>query len=781
MLLHRFLSVLFFSSLTVVIFAQSKITISGIVKDGKTGEELIGATIIVSELPGTGVTTNAYGFYSLTLPIGKYNLLYKYVGYEVVKIAIDSLKGKEVNVSLYQASRALNEVVISAKKSDENVKSADVSAIKLDIKQLEKVPVLFGEKDLLKTIQLLPGIQPASEGNAGFYVRGGSNDQNLILLDEATVYNASHLLGFFSTFNNDAIKDATIYKGNMPAEFGGRLSSVLDVKMKEGNNRNYVLSGGIGLIASRLNFEGPIVKDKGSFFISGRRTYADLFLKLSNNKQLRESQLYFYDLNAKANYRFGSRDRVFISGYFGQDKFKQGDRFGIDYGNATATARWNHVFSEKLFSNTAFIFNDFNYSVNVAQFGIELRSLIRDFGLKEDLEFFINAKNKLKAGFQTTFHSIVPGEVISKDTTRINNLALTRSYGLETSVYGQHEFSLWEKVNVIYGLRLSIFSQAGPGRYYTFNEFGDVDTFSLKFGQFGKTYVNPEPRFSMSYNFVKNMSFKVAYSRNVQNLHLLSNTTTSFPTDRWIMTSNNVKPEIADQVSAGYFLNFYKDMFEFSLEGYYKDLRNQIDYKNGAVLRINETVESQLLYGIGRAYGLEFFFKKRTGNLTGWVSYTLARTERKFATVNDETWFPARNDRTHDFNIVLMYDITPRINVSLTWIYYTGLAATFPSGKYYVGGNLVPFYGPRNQDRFPDYHRMDIGATFILKKRKNWEHDLNISVYNLYAWKNAYTIDFKVDENTNKTYAEMTYLFRIVPSISYNFKFSFIDLKKKSK
>ncbi len=781
MLLRKLLTVFFCSTFFVSLIAQNKITISGTVKDGKTGEELIGAAVTVSELPGTGAVTNAYGFYSLTLPASKYTLLYKYVGYEVVKIALDSLKSQQLNISLLQASKALNEVVVSAKKSDENVKSADVSAVKLDIKQLEKVPVIFGEKDLLKTIQLLPGIQPASEGNAGFYVRGGTNDQNLILLDEATVYNASHLLGFFSTFNNDAIKDATIYKGNMPAEFGGRLSSVLDVKMREGNNRNYVVSGGIGLIASRLNVEGPIVKDKGSFFISGRRTYADLFLKLSKNEQLKTSKLFFYDLNAKANYRFGKRDRVFVSGYFGQDKFLQGDRFGINYGNATATTRWNHIFSEKLFSNTAFIFNDFNYTASVSQFGIELHSQIRDFGLKEDLEYFINSKNKVKAGFQTTFHSIVPGEITSKDTTRINNLSLTQSYGLETSVYGQHEASLWDKLNIIYGLRLSIFSQAGPGRYYTFNEYGDVDSFSLKLGKFGKTYVNLEPRFSMSYNFFKNMSFKLAYSRNVQNLHLLSNTTTSFPTDRWIMTSNNVKPEIADQVSAGYFLNFYKDMFEFSLEGYYKHLQNQIDYKNGAVLRVNETVESQLLYGIGRAYGMEFFFKKRTGKFTGWISYTLSRTERQFATINDNSWFPARNDRTHDFNIVLMYDITPRINVSLTWIYYTGIAATFPSGKYYVAGNLVPYYGPRNQDRFPDYHRLDIGATFILKKRKNWEHDLNVSVYNLYARKNAYSIDFKVDQNTNKTYAEMTYLFRIVPSITYNFKFSFIDLKKKKK
>lgn len=763
------------------LFSQSKFTISGTIKDGKTGEELIGATVFLKDTIGIGAVTNAYGFYSLTIPVSKKEIAVRYVGYEDYSVSLDSLKNQSINVSLSPASKNLKEVEIKATKSNENITSAQVSAIKLDIKQLEKIPVLFGEKDILKTIQLLPGVQPASEGNAGYYVRGGSNDQNLILLDEATVYSPAHLLGFFSVFNNDAIKDATLYKGNMPAEYGGRLASVLDLKMKEGNSKEYVIGGGIGLISSRLNIEGPIVKDKGSFIVTGRRTYADLFLKLSKKENLKKSILYFYDINAKANYRIGKRDRIFLSGYFGQDKFGLQDRFTIVYGNATATLRWNHIFSDKLFSNTSFLYNEFNYTIGINVASIDVKSQIRDFSLKEDLDYYLNSKNKLKFGFLTTFHTIVPGQVISSDTARIGNITLTKNYGWESSVYAQHEVSLWNKVNINYGIRLSVFTQTGPSKYFKFPNEDVIDTFNLKLGQFGKTYFNAEPRVSISYNFLPSMSFKAAYSRNTQNLHQLSTTTTSAPTDRWIMTSNNTKPEIADQVSAGYFVNFHKDMFEVSVEGYYKWMQNQIDYKNGATLRANEAVETELLYGVGRAYGAEFFFKKKEGKFTGWVSYTFSRSERKFPTVNRETWFASRYDRTHDLSIVLMYDITPRINVSATWVYYTGLAATFPIGKYVLNGEIVPLYGDRNQDRFPAYHRLDIGATFVLKKRKTWEHDLNISVYNLYARKNAYSIDFKTDYDKGTSYAEKTYLFRIVPSITYNFKFSVSPAKKKSK
>lgn len=760
--------------------AQNKYTISGTIKDSKTGEELIGATVFLKDTAGIGAVTNAYGFYSLTIPATKKELAVRYMGYNEYSVILDSAKNQSVNVSLQPAGQQLKEVEIKAAKADENITTAEVSSVKLDIKQLEKIPVLFGEKDILKTIQLLPGVQSAAEGNSGFYVRGSSSDQNLVLLDEATVYNASHLLGFFSVFNNDAIKDATLYKGNMPAEYGGRAASVLDIKMKEGNNQEYVIGGGIGLISSRLNIEGPIVKDKGSFIVTARRTYADLFLKLSKKEELRKSILYFYDLNAKANYRVGKRDRIFLSGYFGQDKFGFQNRFSIVYGNATATARWNHIFSDKLFSNASFIYNEFNYTIGINIASIDVKSQIRDFTLKEDLDFYLNSKNKFKFGFVSTFHTIVPGQVISKDTSRIGNILLTKSYGWENAVYAQHEVSLWNKVNINYGLRLSIFSQTGPGKYFKYPNAEEIDTFNLKLGQFGKTYVNPEPRVSISYNFYPNMSFKTAYSRNVQNVHQLSNTTTSFPTDRWVLTTNNIKPQIVDQVSAGYFVNFYKNMFELSVEGYFKWMQNQIDYKNGAQLRANETVENQLLFGVGRSYGAEFFFKKKTGKFTGWLSYTYSKSERKFGEINSNTWFPSRYDRTHYLSVVLMYDITPRINVSATWVYYTGIAVTYPIGKYVLNGEIVPLYGNRNQDRFPAYHRLDIGATFVLKKRKTWEHDMNISVYNTYAYKNTYSIGFNVDYTNGTTYAEKTYLFRVVPSITYNFRFSVPPAKKKN-
>lgn len=757
--------------------AQKNFTVSGTIRDGKTGEEMIGATVMLLDTTGIGTATNAYGFFSLTVPMSAKRLSFRYIGFDEQIITLDSAKNQSISVSLAPASTNLKEVEISGRKSNDNITNSKVSAVELDIKQLEKVPVLFGEKDILKTIQLLPGVQPASEGNSGFYVRGSSNDQNLVLLDEATVYNASHLLGFFSVFNNDAIKDATLYKGNMPAEYGGRIASVLDIKMKEGNSKDYVISGGIGLISSRLNIEGPIVRDKGSFIVTGRRTYGDLFLKLSRDENLRKSILYFYDLNAKANYRIGKKDRIFLSGYFGQDNFGFRERFTIKYGNATATLRWNHIFSDKLFSNTSFIYNDFSYLIGINVADIDIKSLVRDFSLKEDLDYYLNSKNKLKMGFFSSFHTIVPGDVVSKDTSRIANIFLNKNYGWENAVYAQHEVSLWNQLQINYGVRLSVFTQTGPSDYYNFSNEDEIDTLRLPLGKFGKTYFNAEPRVSLSWNFFPNMSFKAAYSRNTQNIHLLSNTTTSFPTDRWLLTTNNVKPEIADQVSGGYFFNFYKDMFEVSVEGYFKWLQNQIDYKNGAVLRANETVENQLLFGVGRTYGLEVFFKKRTGKFTGWVSYTFSRSERKFPTVNRETWFASRYDRTHDLSVVLMYDITPRINISATFVYYTGIAATFPSGKYLLGGQIVPYYGDRNQDRFPAYHRMDIAATFVLKKRKFWEHDLNISVYNLYLQKNAYSIDFNVDDQGN-SYAEKTYLFRIVPSITYNFKFT-VPQKKK--
>lgn len=752
--------------------SAQKFTISGTIRDAQTGEVLPGAAVIVGD---KGASANSYGFYSLTLPAGNYDIRCRFVGYRDSVIQLNLQSDRIHDFKISTKSSELNQVIITATDKTDQVRNTQMGTIQLDMKEINKIPVIFGEKDILKSIQLLPGVLPAGDGNAGYYVRGGSADQNLILLDEAPVYNPSHFLGFFSTFNSDAILTATLYKGNMPSHYGGRIASVLDIRMKEGNNRNYAISGGIGLITSRLAIEGPIVKNKGSFIVTGRTTYADLFLRLSSNERLRKSRLNFYDINAKANYRIGKKDHLYISGYFGNDLFSNGGTFDINYGNKTVTTRWNHIFSPKLFSNTSFIYNDFNYRIGLNSIGLEVYSYLRNYHLKQDFDLFLSSKNKLKFGFQTTMHEIIPGDVRVADTSKIEPRSLTRNYGWENALYVQHDADLGKRVKLSYGLRFSTFSVTGPGKQYKFLSNGLTDTTKLAFGQFGNTYINPEPRISLSYNFSEGMSFKFAYARNTQNIHQLSNSTSASPVDRWILSSNNTRTQISDQGSVGYFANFLDGMLELNVEGYFKWMQNQIDYKNGATLIANDAVESQLIYGVGKALGGELMLKKSKGKFTGWISYTLSTSQRRFKEVNDNAWFNSRFDRRHALNIVLMYDITPRINISATFVYLTGNAVTFPGGKYELNGQIVPLYGLRNQDRMPAYHRLDIGATFILKKKKNWEHDLNISFYNIYARKNAFSINFNnVDAANNITVAEKTYLFRIVPSITYNFKFTFL-------
>jgi len=762
-------------------------TISGTISDATTGEELIGAAVLVKEMPNAGALTNAYGFFSLTLPKGTYTLSVRYVSYADTSITVQLDSNRQITFKVFPASKQLNQVEITANKN-ETVTKAQMGSIKMDVKEMEKIPVIFGEKDLLKTLQLLPGVKSAGEGSSGFYVRGGGADQNLILLDEAPVYNASHLLGFFSTFNSDAIKDVTLYKGNMPAEFGGRLSSTVDIKMKDGNNKNYVIGGGLGLISSRLYVEGPIVKDRGSFIITGRRTYADLFVKLAPNKNARNSILYFYDINAKGNYRINDKNRIFISGYFGRDKLgikNTNQSFGLTYGNITGTLRWNHIFSDKLFSNTTFVVNDFDYLINIntSAFNFDVRSLLIDYNLKEDLQYYINSKHALKFGLISTYHTIVPGSISSKDTSNLDQFSLTKKYGWENSVYIQHEWKPIKQIEMNYGIRFTTFSVTGPGRFNNFDNYGNtLDTFNIKVGKIGKTYFIPEPRFTISYNFIPNHSFKLAYSRNSQSIHQLSNSAIGFPTDIWVLSSNNIKPQIADQVSLGYYVSFWKNHFEASVEGYYKHMYNQIDYRNGAELVANEEVEGDLLYGTGRAYGAEFYLKMNVWKMSGWISYTLARSERLIPGVNFDKYYSAKQDRTHDLSIVLIYQIIPRLSVSATFVYYTGNAVTFPQGKYITNGSIQAYYGDRNGDRMPAYHRLDIGLTYELKTRKNYEHSLAFSIYNLYYRKNAYIIGFGTSEDDpTKPAITKTYLFPIVPSLTYNFKFTVPQPKKKVK
>ena len=755
--------------------SQPLLSINGTVKDASSGEVLIGASMFLLENAQKITLTNAYGFFSITATPGNYRLVAMFAGYKTDTLSVNLQGNQSLIIKLQPMGRELAEVVVSTRKKNEQVIRPLMGVQKLSVKEMNNVPVIFGEKDVLKTIQLLPGVKSAGEGNSGFYVRGGGADQNLILLDEATVYNASHLLGFFSSFNSDAIKDLTLYKGAMPAEYGGRLASVVDVKMIDGNNQSFHASGGIGLISSRLNLEGPLVKDKSSFMLSGRRTYADVFLGLSRDSSIRDNSLYFYDFNAKANYILNKKNRLFLSGYFGRDKLGFGKTFGIDYGNSTATLRWNHIFNGRLFLNNSLIYSNYNYNIEIKSGvnNIIIKSKIEDLAIKTDFQYFINNDNKINFGTQITRHLLSPGIVDASANSSFNSLTLPVKKALEAAAYFNHEYAPNANLRINYGIRLTSFSLLGPGNFNTYDSASNIlQTITKTDNSAVKTYFNPEPRFSASWLLNPLSSVKASYTRNVQNLHLLSNSAAINPTDIWIPSSLQVKPEIADQVAVGYYANDKQFAFDFFVEAYYKWMQNQVDYKNGAQLRANENVESQLLFGTGRAYGLEWFLKKKTGKLTGWISYTLARTERSVPGINNGNWYPARQDQTHNIAIVGIYQTNSRWTISANWVYNTGNAVTFPSGKYRLNGQNVYYYTERNGYRFPDYHRLDLAATLKNKPKPGREGSWTFSLYNVYGRENTYSIEFKDDPNNpGKTIAEQTALFKWVPSITYNFKF----------
>jgi len=736
----KYITFLFSLFITSSVLLAQSFTISGYINDKKNGETLIGAAALIRNNAIIGATSNEFGFYSLTLPQGNYELAYSFIGYQEQTINVSLTENKTINIDLEEISTNLDEVIVSATKANEKIRQSKMGLEKINVAAISKLPVLFGERDILKTIQLLPGVKSGGDGQSGFTVRGGTIDQNLILLDDAPVYNASHLLGFFSTFNSDAIKDVTLYKGTAPAQFGGRVSSVVDVKMDEGNNQNYGASGGIGLISSKLNIEGPIQKGKSSFLISGRRTYADVFLKLTD--QFKDNQLYFYDFNAKFNYRFSDKDRLFVSGYFGRDVLGINNRFGIDWGNSTATARWNHLYNSKLFLNTSFIYSNYDYKIEIQNNAnpFSIRSRIRDWNLKQEFQYFPNTNNEWKFGYNVVYHTITPNQYLPKS-------------GIESALYAANDWQATNKLKINYGLRLSNFVVLGSS------------------GNPAKNYINIEPRLSLSYALNENNSLKAAYTRNTQNLHLITNSVTTSPTDKWIMNTNIIKPEICDQLSLGYFRNFKDNMFEFSAETYYKSMQNQIDYKDNADEQA-PVIETQLLYGKGRAYGLELLLRKNKGKLTGWVGYTLSRTEKQIDGINQNEWYAARQDRTHDISVVMMYDISKRWNVSAVWVYQTGNAVTFPGGKYEIAGQTTWLYTERNGYRMPAYHRLDLGATCKITERKRFNSELSFSLYNAYGHENPYIITFEQSDNDpNKTVAVQTSLFKLVPSISWNFKF----------
>jgi len=754
--------------------AQTRFAISGTVSDASSGETLIGASVKVSGTSNGGAVTNAYGFYSLQMPSGDYEITVSFVGYKTVQQSLKVNGAQKLNFSL-TADSQLDEVVITSEKRNDNVVNPQMGLQKLTVREINNVPVLLGERDVLKTLQLLPGIKAAGEGNSGFYVRGGATDHNLILLDEAPVYNASHLLGFFSTFNSDAIKDVSVYKGGMPAQYGGRLASVLDIKMNEGNRKEFTAEGGIGLISSRAKVEAPIVKDKGSFMISARRTYLDAFLALSPDSSINGNTLYFYDVNAKANYQLDDRNTLYLSGYFGRDKLGLNETFAFNWGNSTLTFRWNHLFSDRLFSNTSLIYSNYDYVISnlIAENSFEVNSSIKNFNFKQDFEYSAGNSHRVKFGLNAIRHSIEPGKLTSGASSSVNEQDYEDRKGYELAAYVSDEWAVSDRISVVYGLRMSSFLPTGPGDFKTYDEEGNtVDILSYKNNEIVRTYFNLEPRLSANFQLNTSSSLKAAYTRNTQNIHLMSNSMTTSPTDLYIMNSNNVKPEIADQLAAGYFRNFDDNKYEFSAEIYYKWMQNQIEYRTGTDLRGNANVEADLLYGRGRAYGVELFLKKKFGKFNGWVGYTLSKTERQFDAINNARWFNAKQDRTHDLSLVGIYKVSSRWTFSSVFVYNTGNAVTFPSGKYQINGRTVYYYTEKNGYRMPDYHRLDLSATFEGKPGRKLQSSWSFGIYNVYNRKNAFSIDFKDNEDDQtRTEAVRTTLFGIIPSVTWNFKF----------
>jgi len=781
--LHRFPSWTCALLLTISILvvndeasAQSgRVTLSGTVRDSTSGEELIGAGVMLRGPIEAGAACNEYGFYSVSVPPGTYLVLCSYVGYSRFERTVQLNASLKLDIRLKPSIELKEFVVEGENDKTKPIDRPDIGVERFDMRTLEKMPVIFGERDVLKSLQTLPGVKSGGDGRAGLFVRGGASDQNLILLDEAPVYNPNHLLGFFSTFNANAIKDVQLFKGSIPAEYGGRLSSVLDIRLKEGSDQKVKYSGSLGLVSSNLMIEGPIKKDKASFLIAARRTYADVFLKLSPDESTSSSKLYFYDLNTKLNWDVGAKDKLFLSGYFGRDRLGFGEAFGLDWGNLTGTLRWNHIYGSRWFSNTSLIYSDYRYGIAIksgdADFSV--RSGVRDVNLSHEVSYYQKPGSRFRFGFNSIHHTVTPGEVTSEGTG-INDVELQDRYGWENSLYASWDKTITDKLSMAVGMRLSIYSVLGPGDFYSFDAAGDVTDTTTASGTFLKTYVNPEPRASFSYMVAKNTSLKAAYTRTTQHVHLLGTSAGTNPTDKWIPNTNNILPEIGDQVSTGWFHDIVRgeNTVQVSVEVYHKWFQNQIDYRDGADLQANELVEGELLFGKGRAYGAEFLVRKMTGRFTGWVGYTLSRTERSITGINNGDWYAAQQDRPHDISIVGMYEVSKRVSASVLWTYQTGSPVTVPSGKYVIDGDVIFAFTERNSSRLPDYHRLDL--SLVLKKRPEakFEGSWAFSLYNAYGRMNPFSVAFETDpDDPTRTRTLQTSLFRWVPSVSYNFEF----------
>jgi hypothetical protein len=789
--MRKLLSMLTFCVSICLVSAQENFTISGYITDYESGETLIGATALVKEL-GNGAVSNEYGFYSISVPEGSYTLEFSYIGFGNIIKSVSLSANYKLDVELGEMKNELAEVVVTAKEEDSNVREVSMSVNKLDITTIKSMPTLLGEVEIIRSLQLLPGVNSVGEGATGFNVRGGSIDQNLILLDEAPVYNSSHLFGFFSVFNPDAVKDVKLYKGGIPSRYGGRLSSILDVRMKEGNKKKLNINGGVGFIFSRLSVEAPIIKDKSSLIVAARRSYIDVLAKPFLSESLNGSELNFYDLTLKTNYDINDKNRLFISGYFGRDNFGFGDQAGFNWGNKTGTIRWNHLFSERLFSNLTFYFSDYDYQIkfgNDSQNKFDWNASIQNIGVKPEFSFFLKPGNLLKFGGQSILYTFDPGNAVGVSEGEERDFSLPQKYAMENAVYVENEIDITTTIKANYGLRLSSFTYLGKGTAYEYadgipgerryatsaTEYDDWESI--------KTYYNFEPRLSLQMQLSSNNSIKASYNRTTQYIHLVSNTTAATPVDVWTPSTNNIRPSTADQVAFGYFQNLNDNTYELSAEVYYKTMNNLVDYIDGADLLLNQFIEGDLIEGEGRAYGIELMAKKTKGKINGWLSYTLARTERQTPGINGGEWYASRFDQLHNLSLTGFYEINDRWTTSANFAFNTGSPTTFPTTRYTIQGFVVPHNAneERNNVRLPNYHRLDLSITRKgkIKEGKRWTGDWVFSVYNVYNRKNAFSIFFAQEDgripigsSVNTDAYRLSVIGSFIPSVSYNFKFN---------
>ncbi len=779
-------------SLSITAFSQEKFTLNGYLKDGETGETLIGASVYLQEL-AKGTTSNEYGFYSISVPAGTYTVEYRYIGFAARTETINLTQNIKLDIEMGENIENLVEVVVTSEAADRNVSDLQMSVNKLDAATIKKIPSLLGEVEIIRSLQLLPGVSTVGEGATGFNVRGGSIDQNLVLLDEAPVYNSSHLFGFFSVFNPDAVKDVQLYKGGIPSRFGGRLSSILDVRMKEGNNKKLSLSGGVGTIFSRLAIEAPIIKNKASFIVAARRSYIDILAKPFLSDGLENSTLNFYDLTVKTNYNINEKNRVFLSGYLGRDNFGFGDAAGFNWGNGTATARWNHLFSEKLFSNLTLFYSNYDYQI---KFGADSDNnfnwdaKIINYSAKPEFAYYHSPNNIIRFGGQGILYEFEPGNAVGGSESEITDFSLDKQYAFESAVYVENELK-FGKFETNYGLRLSHFNYTGSGNAY---EYGEAPvpgtrrpvTGVTEYDQWEsiQTYANLEPRVAVKYQVDPDKSIKASYMRTAQYIHLVSNTTASTPVDVWTPSTNNIQPQMADQFAVGYFQNLKENAYELSAEVYYKKMNNLLDYivAPSPDLLLNEFLEGDILSGEGRAYGLELMVKKNKGKFTGWLSYTLARTELQVEGINNEEWYPSRFDQTHNLSLTGFYQASKRWSLSANFAYITGTPVTFANGGYYQQGYYIPHNSDltRNSSRIPDYHRMDFSATLEGKKNETRRRQGRwvFSVYNLYNRRNAFSVYQRQDNNRTAVGApvstaayQLSVVGSFLPAVAYNFEF----------